>query len=410
MACAAWAWAGLASAQPPAPGLAVESFSGERGKGLSETIQQLSNSQAGSAALRDATSLSTERLKERTRLLKEGEAALARLDPQTAQHAFERAAAILHAADTEMAIVRAHMQAGEYRRALAFGAHTAGAHLDVVGGAALYAWLLHAGGQVPVAERLLQEADLRAPAQPLIAEVQAQFKSGQPRANTALRALPVRLAPYGDERGLPRGAQVLGSAALLHGGTHALVPLARLPRAGSVWLRNGLGQMAVASVVERYPTMGLALLQLRQPLPPPRALVPAPRDAFPGSVAHAVEYATTPDASPAWPLLRTGFLGGPIPSGTPWPEASTALGVDIKPGPRGGPVFNAHGQWVGIAVQGPKGSADRLVPVSALKSRLAQRATALLGSGSHNADAGPLATDQIYEINLKTTLQVIAVR
>ena len=54
----------------------------------------------------------------------------------------------MHAADTEIALVRGHMQAGDYRRALAFGAHTAGAHLDVVGGSLLYVWLLHAGGQL----------------------------------------------------------------------------------------------------------------------------------------------------------------------------------------------------------------------------------------------------------------------
>jgi hypothetical protein len=400
------AWVGLASAQPRP----VDTFSGPRGQELSQTLQRLGSSQAGSAALRDAASLPAERLQERKQLLQAGEAALARLDPQAAQQNFERAAAILHAADTEMAIVRAHMQAGEYRRALAFGAHTAGAHLDVVGGTALYAWLLHAGGQAAVAQRLLQEADQRAPSQPLITEVRAQINSGQPRAHAALRTLPVRLAPYGDERGLPKGAKVWGSAVLLRGGTHALVPLVLLPRSGRVWLRNGLGHMTAASAVERYPTMGLALLQLRQILPVPNALVPAARDAFPGSVAYAVEYTTAPDAAPAWPLLRTGFLGGSMPANAPWPDASRALGLDMTSGPRGGPVFNATGQWVGIAVQGPKGATDRWVTVSALKTRLAQRANVLLGPGAQSSDAVPLTMDQIYEVNLTTTLQVIAAR
>lgn len=404
----AGAWLGLASAQPQVVDKPLAPFSGPRGQELSQALQQLSSSQAGNTALRDAASLPPERLHERTQLLQTGEAALARLQPAAAQQAFERAALILHAADTEMAIVRAHMQAGEYRRALAFGAHTAGAHLDVVGGAALYAWLLDAGGQNAVAERLLQEALLRAPKQPVITEVQAQLKSGQPRAHTNLRTLPVRLAPYGDERGLPKNAQVVGSAVLLHGGSHALLPLALLPRSGAVWLRNGLGQMAAAKVVERVPTMGLALLQLRQPLPAPDALRPAPRDAFPGSVAYAVEYATTHDAAPAWPLLRTGFLGGATPANAPWAEANRALGLALPPGPRGGPVFNAAGQWVGLAVQGPKGGVDRLVPISALKTRFARRTNALLGPVA--PDLAPLAMDQIYEINLRTTLQVMAVR
>ena len=59
---------------------------------------------------------------------------------------------MLHAPDTEAAQVRAHMQAGDYRRALAFGAHAASAHRrDWPAGTALYAWLLQAGGQAAAA-------------------------------------------------------------------------------------------------------------------------------------------------------------------------------------------------------------------------------------------------------------------
>ena len=411
LALAMGPWMGLASAQPASSSRPLEPFSGERGKGLSEAIQQLSSSQAGSAALRDAASLPPQRLLERSQLLQEGEAALARLDPAAALQLFERAAAILHAADTEMAIVRAHMQTGDYRRALAFGAHTAGAHLDVVGGAALYAWLLDAGGQSAVAERLLKEAQGRAPSQPLLAQVQDELKSGLPRAHATLRTVPVRLAPYGDERGLPSSAQVVGSALLLHSGKHALLPLAVLPRKGSVWLRNGLGQLAAASVIQRYPDMGLALVQLRQPLPPPQGLFAAPRDAFPGSVAYAVEYVPTPDASPAWPLLKNGFLGGAAPATAPWPGASRELGLDLKAGPRGGPVFNATGQLTGLALRGPTHSSpDRLVPVSALRSRLGHKAQDWLGTDSQQKAASPLAMDDIYELNLRATLQVITAR
>ncbi len=50
------------------------------------------------------------------------------------------------------------MQAGEYRRALSFGAHAAGAHRDFPAATALYAWLLYVGGQDAFAARRLDAA------------------------------------------------------------------------------------------------------------------------------------------------------------------------------------------------------------------------------------------------------------
>src|SRR5262245_62620692 len=66
----------------------------------------------------------------RSDLLRTGEAALARGDSAKALEAFERAAAMLHAADAEMSLVRVYMQNGAYRRAAALAAHAAGAHRE----------------------------------------------------------------------------------------------------------------------------------------------------------------------------------------------------------------------------------------------------------------------------------------
>lgn len=147
---------------------------------LREFMQQVRPQTSGDQSVTAA--VPAERLKERADLLMAGEAALARMDAIAAIDFLDRAALILHAADTEIALVRAYMQTGQYRRALAFGAHTAGAHLDVIGGSALYAWLLHAGGQIAVAQRLLVEAEARMPRQPMLSRVQMQLKSGAPLA------------------------------------------------------------------------------------------------------------------------------------------------------------------------------------------------------------------------------------
>ena len=97
-------------------------------------------------------------MREREALLAQAERELARGDAASAIGVLDRAAMMLHAADTEMALVRAYLQAGEYRRALAFCAHTAGAHRETAEPSALYAWLLHLGGQSAFARRTLAEA------------------------------------------------------------------------------------------------------------------------------------------------------------------------------------------------------------------------------------------------------------
>lgn len=67
-----------------------------------------------------------------------GEAALVRGDDDAAQLTYERTAAMQHCADAERSLVRTFMQTGQYRRAMAFVAHTASAHRETAGGAVLY--------------------------------------------------------------------------------------------------------------------------------------------------------------------------------------------------------------------------------------------------------------------------------
>lgn len=367
---------------------------------MAQVRPQPAASQAGGQAVREAAAVSPARLQERAELLKTGETALAGMQLDAALQAFERAALILHAADTEMALVRSYMQGGEYRRALAFGAHTAGAHLDVVGGAALYAWLLHAGGQAVIAQRLLTEAQGRSPGNAVVDAVQQQLRSGAPLASGNLLMPPTRLAPYGDSRGLAPRARVVGSGLLLHSGKQALVPLALVPRSGTLWLRNGLGQLTKAKVAKRLTTAGVALVRLDSSLPVADELWIATRDAFPGSVGFAIEYVAAPDAAPAWPLLRTGFLGGVLDK-----DATRLLGIDMPSGPRGGPVFDAGGRLIGLALPGKPGAPDRLL----LNSRLPQELRTGLGPAAPTSTEARASVDRIYEIGVKASLQVIAV-
>ncbi|HEX7687267.1 MAG TPA: hypothetical protein VF453_06155, partial [Burkholderiaceae bacterium] len=83
----------------------------------------------------------------RAALVAHAEDELARGHAAAAMDDFERAGQMQHTPDAEMGLIRAELQDGQYRRALAFCAHTAGEHLEAADGGALYAWLLRMGGQ-----------------------------------------------------------------------------------------------------------------------------------------------------------------------------------------------------------------------------------------------------------------------
>ena len=363
-------------------------------------------SAASAPALR---TISPERLKEKALLLATGEAALARIDLDAAQQAFDSAASIQHAADTEMALVRTYLQGGQYRRALASGAHTAGAHLDVVAGSALYAWLLNAGGQTAVGQRLLDEAEARIPNNPVVRGVQQQWRSGLPLATGVLLNLPTRLAPYSSGVALPAKARVVGSGVLLAGGRQALVPLALPGQAAPIWVRNGLGQSVTASIKTRLPHAGVAVLQLGAALPVADDAWVAANEAFPGSAGFALEYTPAPTAQAAWPVLRSGFVGALPPK--PASADDRLLGIDMPPGPRGGPVFDAGGRLIGLAIASHQ--APLLVTARVLRRELARVAPtvpASLGPPPPADLQSRKPVDAIYETALKTTLQLITQR
>ena len=427
LAAAAWSASPAAlpsSALPPATSTS-DNTNGSKPRLLMAQAQSPHSDTKPSAAGTGYTkAITPERLQERTVLLRTGEAALARLDLDTAISAFDRAALIQHAADTELSLVRAYMQGGQYRRALASGAHTAGAHLDVVAGPVLYAWLLSAGGQDVIGQRLLDEAHARMPRNPVVISVRQQLRSGAPVATGILLNVPLRLAPYSSGPALPHQARVVGSGLLLASGQQALVPMAALPKAKSprLWVRNGMGALSAATVLARMPKAGVVLLELGTALPVANTPGVAATEAFPGSAGFAVEYTANRTTEAAWPLLRTGFLGGL--TGSPAKPEERALGISMPPGPRGGPVFDVAGRLIGLALTADKSPSRTsqtsrtsqktlpiLVSASALRRELTKVApTASLGAApaAPSATPGRVPLDVIYENALKTTLQVIA--
>ena len=336
----------------------------------------------------------------RRQLVAEGEASLAAGDAAAALQAFESAAAIVHAADVELGLVRSYMQAGEYRRALGFGAHAAGAHRELPGGMALYVWLLHAGGQRQFAQRMLDEWLARSPDDPALNQARRELLSAAPRVDGVLATAPLRIAPGDGSGRVTAGAAVVGSAVLLADARSAVAPAGLLEGAKRVWVRNGLGQSTEANLTSQPDEAGLVWLELDRALSAPRVLQVAGGAVPAGSPSYLVEFSAAPDAAPAWPILHAGFFARQRDA-----QSARPLGIDVPHGATGGPVFDRFGRFAGIALPTPDGS-GRLVPVEASSSP----SSGLVLPTSAAAAGAPMTLDALYEAALRVSLQLIVER
>ncbi|MFM9879727.1 MAG: hypothetical protein ACKVOO_04890 [Burkholderiaceae bacterium] len=372
-----------------------------------ERLRQYIEQSRTAATARLPAEVVAQRVQARARLLAQGEAALRNGDTAQAQTAFDKAATYEHAADTEMALVRTYMQAGNYRQATSFGAHTAGAHRQVVAGAVLYGWLLSLGGQDVVAKKLLETAAQTFPNDAQVRTVRQLLDSGSGSPTGDLRKPPVRLAPYATGDRVAASASPVASGVLVHSGRHAWVPLSLLgtrSAAPKLWVRNGLGQTRLAAVYQRFPELGLALLHWPQALPLSAAAAMPARDAFPGSPGYAVAYIPAADADAAWPRLSTGLQGMPVGN----VPGLRQLGMTLPAGSQGAAVLDGAGQVVGIALPGPGGK-DQVVMASLLRPALGKLApTPPTAAAAAPIAAGRLPIDEVYENALRISLQVLA--
>jgi hypothetical protein len=303
------------------------------------------------------------------RLIAQGEACLAAGDVDCARRSFEQAALGAHAADIEIGIVRTQMQAGDYRQALAFAAHTAGAHRESPEGVLLYAQLLELGGQ-------------SAPAQQLRVGV----------ADVGDR----HWAPYPSGESVPPAARRVGSALLLPDGRRAIAPRGALRPAPSVWLRNGLGRTVRAEVEAGDAPSELVLLDLVEPLDVPPTWRRAAREAFAGSAGHVIGVPPAATPEPAWPQLSLGFIGAQTQDGR-----DRRLGVEVPAGTSGAPVFDVAGRVVGITLPPAADGQPRLAGIGAIEA-LAGPLPVIVA-----APAERLPLDELYERAMRTSLQLL---
>lgn len=335
------------------------------------------------------------RLPQRVALLARAQAELERGDANAALDDFERAAMMLHAADAELGLIRAAMQDGQYRRALAFCAHTAGEHTDEADGGALYAWLLRVGGQAAQSSRTLADVRAHAPGDTLVDAVDRALASPSPPvASGPLLESSHRMAPWpvmlASQPQPPASARFASNAVLIDDGDAAVVPLSALGTNTHLWVRNGLGQTTAAKLAASDASLssrGLARLVLQARMPVGDSKASAGRAPFAGSPGYAMQFGR--GDAPAWPVLTQGFLGGLVRD-----SDLRKLGFD---GAAGAAVLDAKGRLVGITVADAAGEATWLpLPSGAPATGL-------------SAPTGPslVAPDQIYESGLRRVVQVL---
>ena len=337
---------------------------------------------------------------------------LERGDATGALDEFERAAMMLHAPDAEMGLIRAALQDGQFRRALAFAAHTAGGHLEATDASALYAWLLRISGQPALADRVLAETLARSPGAQVASEVAAAFAFANtlPVATGVLLEPPHRMAPWPVMRAgqapVPTRARLVSGAVLIGDGAVAVMPASAL--SGSTgsrfWVRNGLGETTEVSIERSNPALessGIAVLRLAAPLKPAVAQAENLREPYAGAPGYAFQFANTSAA--AWPWLRQGFFGG-TDAGT----GRRRLGFDAGGGAQGAPVLDAAGRLVGITL-GETGGPATWLPAATWRSLMSLASVASANEPAPPPAARSLAApDMVYEAGLRIALQVLA--
>jgi hypothetical protein len=325
-------------------------------------------------------------------LLRTAEALLQKLDGAGALNVFEQAALLVHSSEVEVGIVRAHMQVGQFERALAFCAHASGAHLDEPVPTLLYAHLLKLSGRLAFSEQLMSKYRLK-------------FGKSADSVSGA------KLDPYFEAAGLPANARMLGSGLCLPDGKRAVIPAAVF-REGvkHLWVRYGTGFLSKAHLVQNVDQRSLAIVRIEKPVRTQYAqwLALARRPAFPGSVSFGMRFRQR--LALTWPVLWTSFIGEPPVNGleghriitlpdpsldglgsTMFDQTGAAIGLLVHASPRAGKKYGANsspGQlqlapWTELGL-----STDELAGTSSL--------------------ARPkVAQDQLYQLGLNNTLQVI---
>lgn len=326
-------------------------------------------------------------------LVFDGNKALRNGDAAKAQQAFERAAGARHDPKIEIGLIQSFMAQGMYKRALNFASHTAGAHDDEPDAAALYSWLLYIGGQIGVARSLVTRALLIHRSHPLLiaierrmsAKVKVEDRFWMPPAFMR----PAAISAPGFEV-VPARSVCVGTA-LLTGNENTAEfysqHLKPAPFAGEVfWLRSGLGYVQRARVISGLQDSFVTRLELSKPIRFAGLITRSSRQIFPGSVFLSMHFDQTNRSNPAWPIMRSNFVG--VATADQWTNV-------------GAIALNKHGEVIGTTLD-QKSNVQSILPFSKLNAT-----TGVPVSKDQSSNGPAINLDDVYESILASVFQVL---
>ncbi len=403
-------------------------------------------------------------------LIKRAQTYLANGQSQQAAESYEKAAALGESAEAEIGLVRAYLQSGEFRKAIAFSNLVAAEHPDVSETAALLAYIEDREGQTTPALAKLTEELKKHPDDVALFASQIEILIDRMAISQAIQKLDDwigRNPPHGDIYRLrARAALAAGNredllnwrrkaalayesisspatAAVTKWPVHAMesfpindekpkksgngfvIDQGRriltnaslvLNANGDVWVRNGLGKIRKAKVEKTLPDHGLAVLRLETAYPKTWSL---PDPLFNASMdvhfCFALGFPVTDELEKSYPILSPGMV---VRSDTGYGglmQVTSTLGSENS----GSPIFDGSGHFIGmtLAKQEPlKGITDRDALLG--KGTFAVRANEiqkLLSSSIHskkkpakkNAVKGTPSVEELYENLLPTVVTIV---
>jgi hypothetical protein len=324
--------------------------------------------------------------------LEAAQSALSRGDAQRAVELFDQLAQQTISVPAEVGLVRASLQAGRFREAIAHADHLRGDHRESIEGAAMAAYLQDRIGRTEVALQQLDALQKRVPEHfaPLAARAEILIDRAHPqdarkllenwrdrhaadardadllrlldRARLAMGETPLRDSAGGsggrwpapafrssDQAAHARIAEA-GNGIVMDGGSRVLTLRAIAARGGGRFLvRNSRGELRIARRSSDATSGELVRLDLEKNFPtewslPPERIATGDGVRFCFAFGYAV-----PGGPPAYPVFATGLLLRADTGDRHVMQITSALTA----GHAGSPLFDSYGRLIGLAL-GPE--------------------------------------------------------
>lgn len=315
--------------------------------------------------------------------------------------------------EADIGLTRASLQAGEFRKATSWATLVAGEHTDSPEAVALLAYLHDRAGYTEQALVTLKQLRKDRPDDPIANAALATVlidRGGKVSAadEAASRKWP---RPTFDEIPVSK-RRVLssGNGIVVESGQYVLTYSAVLPKAASsIYVRNGLGKVRLATREPGKPQEPLIRLKLAEPYPAnwaiPKEQIVSPEGA---RFCFAFGYSAPDDPAGSYPAISPGLVFRADAGTGGLMQITSALGA----GHVGSPVFDPRGRLLGLSV----GTGAIEIGGENLRSRVgagqfAVRMVAARAAMGRTGKMPPMpAIEELYERLAPSVVQIVSVQ